>query len=107
MQGAGVHDSTGNRIGTVEEIFYDDTSGRPEWVGIGTGLLRTKRVLVPLEGATVRDDGLYVPYERDRVKGSPDIDSDEISDATERELYAYYGLGGTSRPAAVADVADQ
>lgn len=96
FQGAPVYDATGDRIGSVEEIFYDDASGRPEWVGIGTGFLRTKRVLVPLEGASVRDDGLYVAHESDHVKGSPDVDSDEISDEVERELYAYYRVGSAA-----------
>jgi hypothetical protein len=93
FRGAAVYDAKGARIGAVDEIFYDDATSRPEWVGIGTGFLRTKRVLVPLEGASVRDDGLYVAYDAEHVKRSPDVDSDEISDEVERELYAYYRLG--------------
>ena len=100
--GRPVYDSTGDRIGSVEEVFYDESTGRPEWIGIGTGFLHTKRVLVPLQGASMRDDGVYVPYDREHVKGAPDIDSDEISGETEQELYAYYNLGGgaAARPSA-------
>jgi uncharacterized protein (TIGR02271 family) len=105
-QGAPVYDSTGERIGSVEEVFYDDSTGRPEWIGIGTGFLRTKRVLVPLDGASMRDDGVYVPYDREFVKDAPDIDSDEISGSTERELYSYYRLGGgRTAPTTAADQA--
>lgn len=90
--GAGVYDSQGKKIGAVEEIFYDTQNNRPEWVGIGTGFFGTKRVLVPLHSAELRSDGLYVPYSKDHVKDSPDIDSDEISEQTEHDLYAYYDL---------------
>lgn len=91
-RGAPVYDAAGEKIGEVEEIFYDTDSNQPEWVGIGAGFFGTKRVLVPLESAELRDDGLYVPYEKDFVKDSPDIDSDEISEDTEQDLYAYYQL---------------
>ena len=96
MRGAPVYDRDGDKIGSVEEIFYDYESKKPEWIGIGTGFLGTKRVLVPVQGASVRDDGICVAYEKDHVKDSPDIDADEIAPETERELYAFYGLGGTA-----------
>jgi uncharacterized protein (TIGR02271 family) len=97
--GAPVYDSDGEKIGTVEEIFYDADSNRPEWIGIGTGFFGTKRVLVPLESAEVADDGVRVPYPKDQVKDSPDIDSDEISAEKEQELYAYYRLRSPAQPA--------
>ncbi len=97
-RGAPVYDDAGEKIGSVEEIFYDNDSGQPRWIGIGTGFLGTKRVLVPLESAQLDDDGLRVPYEKSLVKDSPDIDSDEISEQTEQELYSYYRLSGQSSP---------
>jgi uncharacterized protein (TIGR02271 family) len=92
MRGAPVYDANGDKIGSVEEIFYDEQTREPEWIGIGTGLFGTKRVLVPTIGATTSDDGLSVRYSKDQVKDSPDIDSDEISQEREYELYEYYGL---------------
>lgn len=94
MRGAPVLDSTGDQIGKVEEIFYDADGGQPEWIGLGTGFLGTKRVLVPVQSAQVQDDAIQVPFEKEHVKGAPDVDEDEIGEETERELYAYYGLGG-------------
>jgi uncharacterized protein (TIGR02271 family) len=96
MRGAPVYDRAGDKIGSVEEIFYDHESNRPEWVGIGTGFFASKRVLVPVAGASVRDDGICVAYDKEQVKDSPDVDNDEITAASEQELYAYYGLGGTN-----------
>ena len=92
MRGAPVYDRDGDKIGKVEEIFYDEGTSRPEGIGIGTGLLGTKRVLVPVAGASASDEGFTVPYGKDQVKHAPDIDSDEISEDTEQELYTYYGL---------------
>lgn len=94
MRGAPVYDASGDQIGKVEEIFVDDGSQRPEWIGLGTGFFGTKRVLVPVETASRHEDGLSVPYEKDHVKGAPDLDEDHIDPATERDLYAYYGLTG-------------
>ena len=97
LRGAKVYDSAGEKIGSVEEIFYDEGTNRPEWIGIGTGFFGTKRVLVPVEGARFEGDEVKIRYSADQVKDSPDIDADEISGDTERELYAYYGLGSAGR----------
>ena len=91
-RGSAVYASDGEAIGKVEEIFYDEETRRPEWLGIGTGFFGTKRVLVPVEGAALENDGLTVPYSKDHVKDGPDIDSDTIEQDTERALYSHYGL---------------
>jgi uncharacterized protein (TIGR02271 family) len=97
MRGASIYDNRGERIGTVEEIFYDQQTRQPEWIGIGTGFFGTKRVLVPVLGARVTDDGLTVAYAKDQVKDSPDIDEDEISQQQEADLAAYYGVNYSQR----------
>jgi uncharacterized protein (TIGR02271 family) len=93
MRGRRVSDSAGEKIGTVEEIFYDEQTRVPEWVGVGTGFFGTKRVLVPVQGSRVTEDGLIVAYSKEQVKDSPDIDADEISEQCEADLAAHYGLG--------------
>jgi uncharacterized protein (TIGR02271 family) len=105
LRGAPVYDSAGKKIGKVEEIFYDYESNVPEWIGLGTGMLGTKRVLVPVRGARIANDGVAVPYTKDRVKDSPDVDSDEISHKTERELYEYYYEPGGGRETPDSDAA--
>jgi stress response protein YsnF len=93
LRGTPVYASDGAKLGHVEEVFVDVDTEAPEWIGIGTGFFGTKRVLVPAAGASLDPDAVTVPYAKDQVKDSPDIDSDEISQETERELYSYYGLG--------------
>src|ERR687893_352101 len=91
-RGQGVYSSEGEKIGSVEEIFVDEQTGQPEWIGLGTGMFGSKRVLVPVEGAQQSSQGFEVPYTKDQVKQTPDIDSDEISQETEARLYSHYGL---------------
>ena len=93
LRGTAVYSSEGEKIGRVEEIFMDEETQRPEWIGIGTGFFGTKRVLVPVEGASLGSDQITVPYTTAQVKDSPDIDSDEITQSTEAQLYSHYGLG--------------
>jgi stress response protein YsnF len=97
LRGTPVYSSDGEKIGDVEEIFYDYSTRQPEWIGIGTGFFGTKRVLVPVEGASGNAEAFTVAYTKDQVKDSPDIDSDEISQETEQEIYSYYGLGYSER----------
>jgi uncharacterized protein (TIGR02271 family) len=97
LRGSPVRSRDGEQIGSVEQVYVDRDTGQPEWIGIGTGFLKTKRVLVPVQGSTTSADGIQVPYDKDQVKASPDIDEDEISQATERELSSHYGLKYSER----------
>ena len=54
-------------------------------------------MLVPTARASSTGEGVTVPYSKEQVKDAPDIDSDEISQETERELYSYYGLDYSER----------
>lgn len=99
MRGKPVYDSQHEKIGSVSEIFLDDATQQPEWVGIGTGgLFGSKSHLVPVRGATIEGDGLMVPYTKDQVKNTPDISGDEVTQEQERQLYTSYGLEYSERP---------
>ena len=97
LRGTPVYSADTDKIGQVEEIFYDEQTNQPEWIGLGSGFFGTKRVLVPVQGAEPREDGVYVPYSKEQVKGAPDIDGDEISQETEQSLYAHYGMEYSER----------
>ena len=108
LRGEPVYDNAGEKIGSVEEIYYDPSTHSPEWIGIGTGFFGTKRVLVPVEGAHASGDGLTVAYSKELVKDGPDVDEDEITSEREAELCSYYGLANTaSRTTQPANDADQ
>ena len=97
-----VYDRAGDEIGGIASVLYDKATEDPEWVGVSTGFLGTKTVLVPLAGASLETDGLHVPYTKDQVRDAPDIriEGGEISEADEQALYQYYGLSYSQRRSA-------
>lgn len=97
MRGADVYSSDGEKIGAVDQVYVDAQTGQAEWMGVGTGFLRTKQALVPLAGADVHEGGVTVPYTKDQVQDSPSVEEEEVSQATEAELYAHYGLEYSER----------
>lgn len=97
MKGSTVYDSNGDKIGSVEEVYVDYQTSEPEWIGLGTGLLGTKRVVVPAATADAQEDGIAVPYSKDQIKDAPDVDGDSISQEAESALYAHYGLEYSER----------
>ena len=65
-------DSDGDKLGTIEEIYLDAETDRPEWALIQTGLFGGKSSFMPLEGAGERRRRRRAPYEQgDQVKDAP------------------------------------
>ncbi|WP_298890839.1 PRC and DUF2382 domain-containing protein [uncultured Serinicoccus sp.] len=90
--GGVVVDQDGEKIGKVGQVYLDDSSGEPAWVTVKTGLFGTSESFVPLQGATVQDQEVRVPYTKDQVKDAPRVEEDgHISVEEERELFSYYG----------------
>ena len=48
MRGKPVYDRAGEKIGSIEDIYVDDETREPEWLGLGTGFLGMKHAIVPL-----------------------------------------------------------
>lgn len=92
-RGSDVVDAQGEKIGELEDIYYDDDSGQPEWIGVKSGTINKTKHLIPLEGVQRADGGnLRVAFPKERVEDTPEIDEEHISPATEAELYRIYGL---------------
>jgi uncharacterized protein (TIGR02271 family) len=87
--------SDGEKIGRVGQVFVDDQTGSPDFVTVNTGLFGLSESFVPLADATVNDEGLSVPFTKERVKDAPNVDPDggHLSDSDERRLFEYYGVG--------------
>jgi stress response protein YsnF len=87
-------DRDGDKIGKIEDVYLDRSSGEPEWVAVKTGLFGSNVSFVPIHGADTAGDDLRVAYEKDRVKDAPNVDPDgELSPEEERRLYQHYGRG--------------
>ena len=92
-RGQDVVDQAGERIGKLEDVYYDTETDEAVFGSLKTGLLGRHIVFVPLDGSTVARSHLQVPYEKDMIADGPSIDADaELSSDDEARLYGYYGL---------------
>jgi uncharacterized protein (TIGR02271 family) len=97
LVGGTAYSSDGDKIGSIGTVYLDNATGEPAWVTVKTGLLGTNESFVPLEQAELTNDGVRVPYDKERIKGAPNIETDrELSEQEEQQLYSYYGLSGTA-----------
>ncbi|WP_320774553.1 PRC and DUF2382 domain-containing protein [Streptomyces sp. CRN 30] len=90
-----VYDGEGHKIGDAKHVFFDDMTGRPEWVSVKTGMFGSNESFIPIHDATLVEDHLEVPYRKDQVKGAPNVDIDaggHLSASEEHRLYEYYGV---------------
>jgi uncharacterized protein (TIGR02271 family) len=96
VAGSDAYGSDGSKIGSVGQVYLDDQTGQPAWVTVNTGLFGTNESFIPLSEASFSGDRLSVPYDKDKVKGAPNVAADgHLSPEEERELYAYYGVNYT------------
>lgn len=90
--GRRVLDASGCKIGTVDEVYLDDTTGRPEWAAVRMGLFR-RDALVPLDPSELVGDALHVPFERALIRNIPVLGvGRHLSPVQELQLYVHYGL---------------
>ncbi|WIB14945.1 PRC and DUF2382 domain-containing protein [Curtobacterium sp. MCPF17_050] len=94
---AKVIDPDGQKVGTVKQVYVDNTDGHPLFASVSTGLFGTSESFVPLEGADLTGDELRVAYDKDRIKDAPRIDADgDLSDDEQDRIFDHYGLGSSS-----------
>ncbi|MGW0904233.1 DUF2382 domain-containing protein [Streptomyces sp. NPDC002853] len=105
LAGLTAYDRTGEKIGSVEQVYLDDRTGRPEWVTVKTGLFGMKQSFVPLAGARRQQDELHVTATKEAVKEAPRVDADQhLEPGEEQELYTHYGL---TRPSSAPGAGDR
>jgi uncharacterized protein (TIGR02271 family) len=86
-------DSDGEKIGTIDEIYMDAETGKPEWLAVKTGMFGSKVSFIPIAEASDAGDGVRVPYDKAQVKDAPKAEADgELSQDEEAALYSHYGL---------------
>ena len=105
--GRNAYDSAGEKLGEITDIFYDDRTGRPEWISVKGGLLKGS-TFVPIHGSQMHrgatedddEDSLRLAFDKDMIKGAPnvDADNDHLSPQEEQELWAYYGYDYQADP---------
>ena len=86
-------DSDGDKLGTIEEIYLDAETERPEWALVKLGAFGGKSAFVPLEGATADGDQVRAPFSKQQIEDAPKMDADgQLSQEDEAALYAHYGI---------------
>jgi hypothetical protein len=104
-RGQDVLDPQSEKLGKLDEVFYDTETDQPAFAAVKSGTLSKHLTLVPLGGATVGRDYVRVATPKDRFKAAPSFSPDvELSSGDEAESYKFYdlpyapgGLGGARR----------
>ncbi len=86
-RGRNVVDAQGGHVGTLEEIYLDQDTDRPEWA-----LIDGQR-FVPLTDVTAEGEDVRLPFSSSQIKGAPQVGADgELSQDDEAVLYDHYGV---------------
>jgi uncharacterized protein (TIGR02271 family) len=73
--GRNMLDSSGEKLGKIDEIYEDERTGKPEWALVHTGPFGTKSHFVPLAGASPRGEDVAVNATKDQVKDAPSVEA--------------------------------
>jgi len=102
--GRDAYDASGEKIGEITDVFYDDRTGRPEWLSVKMGMFKGS-TFVPIHGSQVHqsddsdEDNLRLAFTKEMIKGAPRIDIDDsLTPVQEQELWSYYGYDYNADP---------
>ena len=97
-RGRDLVDVHGERIGKLEEVYFDVETDEPQFATVKEGFIGRHLTLVPLIGITIGPDNVQVPVTREQVKSAPNIplQGGELSQADESALYHHYELNYTA-----------
>jgi uncharacterized protein (TIGR02271 family) len=103
FRGRTLIDGEGEKIGKIDELYFDEQGGQPEWALVSTGLFGTKKSFVPIRSASPAGEDVKVPVSKEQVKDAPRLDADqELSESEERELFDHYGVPYTTEGSTTA-----
>jgi sporulation protein YlmC with PRC-barrel domain len=92
-RGQEVVDSSGEKLGKLEEIYYDGETDEPAFVAVKTGLVSKSLTLAPLAQASVGRDYVRVGADKSTFKKAPSFDPGaELSIEEEAATYAHYSM---------------
>ena len=88
-----VVDPSGNKVGTVSEIYVEDATERPAWAAVHMGLFGRRSSFVPIEGVETQGEALVIPWDVAQVKDAPQVgdgNDGHLTPADELQLYRHY-----------------
>jgi PRC-barrel domain len=95
LPGKKVSDQEEVPIGEIKDIYAIDGDGQATYVTVETklGMGKKRTVFIPLARLKDEDGELRVPYSKDHISNTPEVDgSDGISPECERLLRDHYGI---------------
>jgi len=92
-RGQDVFDSDGERLGKLDEVYYDRASGQALLGSIKSGLLGRHATLVPLDRASAGRDYVRVAYPAEQVKQLDGVEiAQTLSPDTLGQVRSLYGV---------------
>ena len=96
LANATAFDVDGDKVGGVQDVYVNDTSGQPDFVSVNHGLFGAGTSIVPLRGHTLRDGELHLAFPKDRIEDAPDLDENgHLTTEDQDAFYRHYGLTET------------
>jgi hypothetical protein len=91
--GQDVVDPQGEKLGRLEEVFYDTEADAPAFAAVKSGTFSKHLTLVALAGASAGRSHLRVGVDRKQFKKAPSFDPDTaLTIEDEASAYGFYGL---------------
>jgi hypothetical protein len=95
-RGQDVLDAVGEKLGRLEEIYFDGETDAPVFAAVKSGRLSKSLTLVPLGEASVGREYVRVNRAKGEFKKAPSFDTDvELTLDDEAATYRHYGLDYT------------
>lgn len=95
-----VYDAHYESIGKADELFVDEAD-RPLYIGVRTGFLEARAILVPMEIIRVNDKRQVIEISdtAEQVRHAPSLeDREEITPELEASVHSYFGLASPPIP---------
>ena len=95
LANATAYDVNGDKVGGVQDVYVNDTTGQPDFVSVSHGLFGGGDSIVPLRGHTLENGDLHLALAKDRIEDAPDLDENgHLTNADQEAFYRHYGLEG-------------
>ena len=86
-------DPAGDKIGTIQAVYVDDSTAQPEWFAVRTGRFGRDVNFVPITATSVKGLDVQSLYSKDTVQESPTVDSEgHLTPDEQHALFDYYDV---------------
>jgi sporulation protein YlmC with PRC-barrel domain len=92
-EGKEVLDSNQEKIGRLEDVYFDSETDQPMFITVHTGLFGSRLTFIPTENASLGQDYVEVARPKAATHNAPHIEKGgELSPEEEAKLFKFYGL---------------